>query len=647
MINCRSQINCSSLLRYQFFIGVIFLTFALNVLPAQKIIYIDATNGNDSNNGLSPDSAWQTISKVLSMSSSFDPGDSILFKRGEIWNGNRIISFTHPSGSLNHYITYGAYGTGAKPIINIHTSQTPSWVNKGDSVWTTITTAGARFFKNGTEMLRLPPALDSTLLGQYGTEYYTKITPENKLKIYLYCETNPADSTFSWSPYSYVMGLNNSDYIKIVDLDFQGGASSSIYLNNNKGWKIINCNIGKNAAVGVKIKNSSDILIRSCNMDANFTVDQSTLPPGGSGIDYSGCDDGIFVTTGSSNIEIDRCYFKNWGHASFSSNTTDSLNKVSGIKFYNNELTTPDIIYGGRIAYSGYSEDGEYYNNYIHDISVQNQLGGSRNHFHNNIIDGVLDSPLKTDAIGAGIKLSNYNIQVKNNIIENNVISNTENEGIIIYSINFDYPGEFSGNIIRNNIVYNCGKILNNVGIQFHKDSLGQGIYNNLMQNNLVYSDSTNQTCRYQYNGTVSDVATFNNQDADISNNIDNNPMFIDALNANYHLLGNSPCIDAGTTAITGSDYEYNPIPLMEKPDIGAFEYGIYWTGNVSNEWHNTGNWSINSIPTVTDIVTIPPPQFYRYFPKVNANAQVKKIYINENAKIWINGAVVFSINGL
>ena len=48
--------------------------------------YVDATNGNDSSNGLSPETPWKTIAKVNA--SSFQPGDQILFKRGEDWRVN-------------------------------------------------------------------------------------------------------------------------------------------------------------------------------------------------------------------------------------------------------------------------------------------------------------------------------------------------------------------------------------------------------------------------------------------------------------------------------------------------------------------------------------------------------------------------------
>jgi len=75
--------------------------------------YVDATSGDDAKNGLSEANAWKTISKVNG--ESFSAGDSILFKRGEEWREQLTVP---SSGSDGSPITFGAYGSGAKPIIN-------------------------------------------------------------------------------------------------------------------------------------------------------------------------------------------------------------------------------------------------------------------------------------------------------------------------------------------------------------------------------------------------------------------------------------------------------------------------------------------------------------------------------------------------
>jgi len=54
--------------------------------------YVDATNGNDSNNGISGLTPWKTIAKVNA--SNFNPGDQILFKRGEVWREQLIVPST-------------------------------------------------------------------------------------------------------------------------------------------------------------------------------------------------------------------------------------------------------------------------------------------------------------------------------------------------------------------------------------------------------------------------------------------------------------------------------------------------------------------------------------------------------------------------
>lgn len=73
--------------------------------------YID-NNGSDSADGLSPNTAWKTLTKVNA--TTFQPGDSVLFKRGDAWTGTLVIK---SSGTNDARITFGAYGTGDKPRI--------------------------------------------------------------------------------------------------------------------------------------------------------------------------------------------------------------------------------------------------------------------------------------------------------------------------------------------------------------------------------------------------------------------------------------------------------------------------------------------------------------------------------------------------
>lgn len=78
-------------------------------LPS-RTIYVSPT-GSDSNNGLSSSAPWKTISKVNS--SSFDPGDVILFQGGQTFSGS-ILSPS--SGTASLPIVFGSYGGGRATI---------------------------------------------------------------------------------------------------------------------------------------------------------------------------------------------------------------------------------------------------------------------------------------------------------------------------------------------------------------------------------------------------------------------------------------------------------------------------------------------------------------------------------------------------
>jgi hypothetical protein len=75
--------------------------------------YVDSVGGLDINNGTSNSTPWQTIAKVNS--STFNPGDSILFDAGDTWREQLTIP---ASGSAGNPITFSSYGNGANPIIS-------------------------------------------------------------------------------------------------------------------------------------------------------------------------------------------------------------------------------------------------------------------------------------------------------------------------------------------------------------------------------------------------------------------------------------------------------------------------------------------------------------------------------------------------
>ncbi|MBN1405090.1 MAG: chitobiase/beta-hexosaminidase C-terminal domain-containing protein [Candidatus Omnitrophica bacterium] len=103
-----------------FIIIIILATlFSLSLWNAQataesvSATYYISRDGNDFDDGFSPETAWQTITRV-NYYIGFRPGDRILFRRGDIWQNRLIIP---ASGMPDLPITFGAYGSGAKPVV--------------------------------------------------------------------------------------------------------------------------------------------------------------------------------------------------------------------------------------------------------------------------------------------------------------------------------------------------------------------------------------------------------------------------------------------------------------------------------------------------------------------------------------------------
>jgi len=79
---------------------------------AQNTYYFSSTSGNDANIG-NEANPFQTISKLNSL--SLGPGDKVLFKKGDTFTGQIVVSY---SGSEGSPIIYDSYGTGDLPVLS-------------------------------------------------------------------------------------------------------------------------------------------------------------------------------------------------------------------------------------------------------------------------------------------------------------------------------------------------------------------------------------------------------------------------------------------------------------------------------------------------------------------------------------------------
>lgn len=75
--------------------------------------YVDNVNGNDSNNGTSASSPFQTVAKINSL--HLAPGQTVAFRAGQEWHEMLTVS---SSGAQGSPITFTSYGSGAYPILS-------------------------------------------------------------------------------------------------------------------------------------------------------------------------------------------------------------------------------------------------------------------------------------------------------------------------------------------------------------------------------------------------------------------------------------------------------------------------------------------------------------------------------------------------
>jgi len=89
------------------------ICFELLALYSSATNYYLSNNGNDANNGKAPNKSFKTIDRVNKQ--RLLPGDSVLFKCGDVFSGQIIVQY---SGKENKPIVYTAYGNGNAPVIS-------------------------------------------------------------------------------------------------------------------------------------------------------------------------------------------------------------------------------------------------------------------------------------------------------------------------------------------------------------------------------------------------------------------------------------------------------------------------------------------------------------------------------------------------
>jgi parallel beta helix pectate lyase-like protein len=233
---------------------VLFFFFVLgfSTVSSGTTYYISSSSGSDLNAGTSSDAAWQTLARVNSQ--TLLPGDSVLLRRGDVWNESLIPS---SSGSSTSRILFDAYGAGAPPTLTGYYAMPSSgWVLVSGNSWkaplpSTFTTVNFCLF--GSIWGQKVAVGSSNLKGQW--DFYIA-------NGYLYVYSVGPPSTY----YSSIvpMALSNVPVINV----------------NGKSWLTFqHILVNWFDQYGVYVQGSSDHLVFA-NIEMDSMIPQGTQPLG-------------------------------------------------------------------------------------------------------------------------------------------------------------------------------------------------------------------------------------------------------------------------------------------------------------------------------------------------------------------------------
>jgi len=101
---------------------------------SERTFYVDSKTGQDGNDGLSAERAWQSLERVNA--AELKPGDTVRFQCGGVWRGALVPA----SGKAGAPVTYTSFGEGPKPLIlgSLPRDRSEDWQRVRENVWATL-----------------------------------------------------------------------------------------------------------------------------------------------------------------------------------------------------------------------------------------------------------------------------------------------------------------------------------------------------------------------------------------------------------------------------------------------------------------------------------------------------------------------------
>jgi len=489
------------------------------VIHAQTTYYV-SLSGDNTNDGLSEDTAWRTIAYAASASSAVSAGDTVYIKAGDYGleevfveknhspNDARIsfVGYQNTPGDINSFnFNYGDdVAATLMPLINPNDRTVGEGINISDSYAITIkniqivnSLVGISIWN--TTSINSNHHLENIFLKNIGWEYSSAIS----------------------------MKEANSNSIQNCLIVNATGAGMDIWGDNNL---IANCKVYSNESQQITdgTYTSMDYYI-VLKGDGNIVSNCYAERDG----DLEDVGHGFEIKESGQNNLFENCTVKNMIAGCFS---------VRWAAVQHNEFRNCTAIGGVSTDVSAFMiREGSSYNTFNACVSKNCNAG----------IRFLLSGE---DASYCGT----------NNVFNNCIIKNAD------WAIDLN-PYYYNSASVDNNAIINC--VIDNANYLFNSERPNTGnTFTNCIISNipnfLTGSSSTNfnyEYCDFYNTGFSLPAGT---------GNIVANPQYVNQATGDYHLQATSPCVDVGVASTApNSDFDGAPRPQGNGFDIGAYEY--------------------------------------------------------------------------
>ena len=589
---------------------IAFLICSVNIYSTNY--YISSSTGNDSSDGKSETSAWQSINKLNTILGNLLPGDSVLFKRGDTFVGQLILTKSGTNGSP---IYFGSYGTGNKPIITGRIPVT-TWTDTGGNIWTATNTGIGKvtnlFIGDKPQTLGRWPKVTDTNKG-YRT--YNSHTGLNSIT------DNSLTSAVNWVGAECAIRINAYTMDKHIVSSQSGGVitfadNTSESIKDNYGYFFQNDPKTLTEQGEWAYNSTTKIFSLYSTIDPNtltiettnfnvllnietlnyITIENITFDGSGTDTIYmNNCDSIILQNNEITYSGENGVTMKNSNNSTFSYNSIDHTNNNAFFQrlFCNNFTMVGNTVTNtALVAGRGRSTNGEY--------SAIVCYG------NNQLIEGNV-----VDSVGyIGILFRGDNVTVNKNIVSNYGLVLTDGGGIYTWNGDDSYPVN-NISYVTNNIVFNGIDSLEGTALA---DFAMCGIYMDdgtvkvNITNNTVFN--CNQAGIYDHNSdylTITDNNVYNcgsqlfmyhdslQPTHSITNCVIQNNNFVSRLDTQRILFINSLNQDVFTNTF---DNNYYCRPLKESQSIVLYyNDGTNWIFKTLSlsEWQSQYSKDLNS----------------------------------------------------